>query len=72
MISKTIKELRPIFKALTKAEKVLGKNMSDNIRRRLVKGSYAEAERDFLQNRRRDDIAKELGMTRDEYEKSLE
>lgn len=72
MNNETIKELLPIFKALKKATEILGEEMRDKIRRKLVSGALAENERDFLQNLRRDAAAEYLGMTRNNYERFLE
>lgn len=72
MSNKATKELQPIFNALKEAEEILGKEMLGEIIKRLIRGAMAEGERDFLQNQKRNAAAASLGMTRDEYEKTLE
>ena len=62
------KELKKMFKALGGAKKTLGDKMWGRIRRRLVEGSKARREAEYLQGLRRGAAAKSLGMTGGEYE----
>ena len=68
---KSYAELKEMFKALKKAKEILGKKMWEKIRRRLVEGSKATRETEYLQGLRRGAAARSLGMTGDKYERFL-
>jgi len=57
-----------LFKALGKAKDILGEENWREIRRLLAEGSMRTKEAEFLQNLRRKDVARSLGMTSGEYE----
>ena len=65
------KDLAPIFKALSLVKEQLGKEIYEEIRYRLVDGTMGRDEAEYLQNLRRNNMAKHLGMTRKKYEASL-
>ena len=72
MNKKTIKKFKKMFKALDKAEKLLGKEIIDEIEDQLIRGQIAIENVVFLENLRRTAAAHYFGFTRDEYEKMLE
>ena len=66
------KILCELFRVLHEAKSILGQDNWTEIRRRLIEGSMKTKEAEFLQNLRRDETAKSLGMTRPEFEDFLE
>ena len=65
-------ELSEMFGALAKAKEILGKEMWEKIRMKLVEGDSAKREAECLQELRRGVASDYLGMTADEYENHLE